>query len=229
MSKHRFLVVAGCVPLLAAAACRQRPAPPIATPPPAEPPAQSVTLPAPGTEPRYAVTVDDPDEIALLTDRLKLRGARVSGQRLHFAADERQLQQLRELGYEVGRVDPEQLDSRVLRVMRRETEEELRGFGVTVVNREDSYWIISGTLAQLRQLAANGYRLASITPDEPRPRWVRVEVGTQDDVQRVANYQVDIFSVADSAGRFVIRGAALDMQIDRLRQAGFAVVLLPRP
>ena len=74
---------------------------------------------------------------------------------------------------------------------------------------------------------AAGYVLQPIAPDEPRPRLIRIVVTSQDDVQRVANYQVDIFTVADSAGRFTINGAALDMQIDRLRAAGFTVVQLP--
>jgi hypothetical protein len=228
MSKHRFAVAASVAALLVASACR-RPAPPVETPPPTVPPTQGVVLPAPSTEPRYAITTTDPDEIALLAERLRLRQVLVAGSTLYFAADEPQLQQLRELGYEVGRVDADQVDGRVLRVQRRGTEEALREFGVTVINREPAYWIISGKLAQLRRLVAAGYRLEALAPDEPRERWIRIEVPTRDDVQRVANFQVDIFGVADSAGRFIIRGAAMDMQIDRLRQAGFTVVLLPRP
>ena len=227
MSKHRFVVAAGLVSLLVADACR-RPPPPV-EPPVTVPQAPSIELPAPSTEPRYSITTEDPDEVALLAERLKLRNVRVAGRTLYFAADDRQLQQLRELGYQVERADPERVDSRVLRVHRRGTEEELRGHGVTVINREQGYWIVSGTLAQLRQLVAAGYRLEALGRDEPRPRWIRVVATTADDVQRVANLQIDIFSVADSAGRFIIRGSAMDVQIDRLREAGFTVVLMPTP
>jgi hypothetical protein len=95
------------------------------------------------------------------------------------------------------------------------------------VAREQSYWIVSGTLAQLRRLVAAGYNLEPLRPDEPRPRLIRIVVPSSTDVQRVANLDVDIFSVADTAGRYTILGAALDMQIDRLQQAGFTVERLP--
>ena len=129
----------------------------------------------------------------------------------------------------VRRVDPEAVDSRVLRVRRTGSEDGLRESGVVVVTREPTYWIVSGTLAQLRRLVAAGYRLEALAPGEPRPRRIRVIAESATDVQRVANLDVDIFSVADTAGRYTILGAALDMHIDRLRQAGFTVVLLPIP
>jgi hypothetical protein len=187
----------------------------------------TVTLPPPSTAPRYSITTDDPDEIALLTERLKLTHARASRGALYFDANAAQLARLRELGYQVAQADPEAVDYRVLRVRRRGTEEDLRAQGITVIAREQTYWVVSGSLGQLRRLVAQGYRLEPIAPDEPRPRLIRVVVTSQDDVQRVANYQVDIFTVADSSGRFTINGAALDMQIDRLRAAGFTVVVLP--
>ena len=232
MSKCRLAVAASlAVVLVAANACRSRPVPPVETPPPpvVVPPTEQVVLPAPTGEPRYAITTDDPDEIALLVERLKLRRPIVSGKTLYFDADDRQLGQVRELGLTPVRVDADQVDSRVVRVLRRGSEDQLREYGVTVVNREQGYWVASGTLSQLRRLVADGYRLFAIASDEPRQRWVRISVASQDDVQRVANYQVDIFGVADSAGRFIIRGGALDMQIDRLRQAGFNVVVVPTP
>lgn len=212
--------------LLAVAACRG-PREPEPRPPGPEP-GPEVVLPAPSTEPRYAIATDDPDEIALLTQQLKLTRVTISAGVMYFDANEGQLGRLRELGYQVTQADPEAVGYRIVRVRRRGTEEELRTQGVTIISREQAYWIISGSLAQLRRLVSAGYRLEQIAPDEPRPRLIRIDVSSQLDVQRVANFQVDIFSVADSAGRrFTIRGAALDMQIDRLRAAGFTVVVLP--
>lgn len=185
-------------------------------------------LPAPDTTPRYAIAIDDPDEIALLMQQLKLGRVRATRGAVHFDADAAQLGRLRELGYNVTQIDTEAAGYRVLRVLRRGSEEDLRTQGITIIAREKNYWVVSGSLAILRRLVAAGYRLQAIAPDEPRPRLIRIVVGSNDDVQRVANYQVDIFSVADTTGRrFVIRGAALDMQIDRLRQAGFTVEVLP--
>jgi hypothetical protein len=228
MSKLRFAAAAAAAAVLLTGACR-RSRPSVETPPPVETQGRAVVLPPRSTAPRYAITTNDPDEIALLAQQLKLRQAMVAQGRLYFVADDAQLRRLRELGYQVERVDPETVDSRVLRVRRGGSEESLRESGVVVVQREPTYWIVAGTLAQLRRLVAAGYRLEALGPGEPRPRRIRVVVGSQADVQRIANYEVDIFSVADTAGRYTVLGAAQDMQIDRLRQAGFTVVLLPRP
>ena len=200
----------------------REPAPPS---PEGQPP---VVLPAPSKEPRYSIAVDDPDEIALLAQQVKLGRVVASRGRMYFSADESQLGRLRELGYEVTQADPEAVDYRVLRARRRASEEDLRSQGITIIAREKAYWVISGTLGQLRRLAAAGYRLDPIAPDEPHHKLIVIVVASRDDVQRVANYQVDIFTVSDTTGRrFAIHGAALDMQIDQLRAAGFTVTVLP--
>ena len=121
------------------------------------------------------------------------------------------------------------MDSRVVRVIRRGGEEQLRQYGAILISREERYWIVSARLGQLRRMAREGYGLEAIGPAEPRPPSSSWRSPARDDVQRVANLQVDIFGVADSAGRFIIRGGALDMQIDRLREAGFVVTVLPSP
>ena len=227
MSKFRLFSAAATAAALLTGGCRT-PQPSVKTTP-KETQGGTVLLPPPSTTPRYAINIEDPDEIALLTQQLKLRQVMVARGTLYFAADDAQLGRLRELGYQVRRVDPEAVDSRVLRVRRSGSEDGLRESGVVVVTREPTYWIVSGTPAQLRRLVAVGYRLEALAPGEPRPRLIRLVVGSQTDVQRVANLEVDIFSVADTVGRYTILGAALDMQIDRLRQAGFTVMLLPRP
>jgi hypothetical protein len=221
MSKLAVVLIAG----VAVLACRgpQIPPPPSTTPETLP----AIVLPEPSKTPRYSITTNDPDEIALLTQQLKLTGVTATPGAVYFEADAGQLGRLRELGYQVTQADAEAVDYRIVRVRRRGTEEELRAQGITIISREKTYWIISAKLGQLRRLVADGYLLQPIAPDEPRPRLVRIVVTSQDDVQRVANYQIDIFTVADSAGRFTIDGAALDMQIDRLRAAGFTVVQLP--
>jgi hypothetical protein len=227
MFRLRFVSAAAAGAALLTGSCRT-PAPSGETPP-RQTQGTPVTLPPPSPTPRYAINIADPDEIALLTQRLKLQNARTARGTLYFTADDAQLGRLRELGYQVERVNPDAVDSRVLRVRRTASEDGLRESGVVIVTREPSYWIVSGTMAQLRRLVAAGYRLETLGPGEPRPRRIRLVVGSSTDVQRVANLDVDIFSVADTAGRYTILGAALDMHIDRLRQAGYTVVLLPTP
>ena len=226
MHLSRFLTRVRVTVILGAIACSKG-APPNLPPTTSGP--GTFRLPPPSSSARYIVSVSDPDEIALLIQQLKLRQAIAARGLLYFEADNSQLGRLRELGYELKQVDPETVDSRVVRVRRTAPEENLRESGVIVVTREGTHWIVSGTIAQLRRLAGAGFRLDSLGPGEPRPRWIRVVVKTEDDVQRVANMEVDIFGVADSAGVYRILGAALDMQIDRLRQAGFTVTLLPTP
>lgn len=223
MTKLPNVIVLGLA--LSLSACRK---PAAEQEPPSPDTGPPVVLPAPSKEPRYSIAVDDPDEIALLTQQLKLNQVLATRGRVYFSADESQLGRLRELGYEVTQADPEAVDYRVLRVHRRGSEEDLRSQGVTIIAREKAYWVVSGTLGQLRRLAAAGYRLDAIAPDEPHHKLILIIVGSRDDVQRVANYQVDIFTVSDTTGRrFAIHGAALDMQIDQLRAAGFTVTVLP--
>ena len=207
MPNLRFSAAGAGVVILLTGACR-RPLPSVETPP-IETQGPAVLLPPPSTTPRYAIAIDDPDEIALLSQQVKLRQVMAARGTLYFAADDGQLRRLRELGYQVTRVDPEAVDIRVLRVRRSGSEDNMRESGIVVVTREPTYWIVSGTLAQLRRLVAAGYRLEALAPGEPRPRWIRLVVGSQTDVQRVANFDVDIFSVADTAGRYTILGAVL--------------------
>ena len=223
MTKLRAGVMLGMALVLSA--CRK---PAAESQPPSPEGGPAVVLPAPSKEPRYSVAVDDPDEIALLTQQLKLTQVRATRGKVYFSADASQLGRLREFGYEVTQADPEAVDYRVLRVRRRGSEEDLRSQGITIIAREKAYWVISGTLGQLRRLAAAGYRLDPIAPDEPHHKLIVIVVASRVDVQRVANYQVDIFTVSDTTGRrFAIHGAALDMQIDQLRAAGFTVTVLP--
>jgi|SRR6266850_2610298 len=223
MMRLRGIIILGLA--LTLSRCRASAPPEHQQPSPEGRPA--IALQPPSKQPLYVIATDDPDEIALLTQQLKLTNVTATPGAVYFEADAGQLGRLRELGYQVTQADPEAVDYRIVRVGRRGTEEELRGQGIIIISREKTYWIVSGKLGQLRRLVAAGYLLQPIAPDEPRPRVIRIVVTSQDDVQRVANYQVDIFTVADSAGRFTIDGAALDMQIDRLRAAGFTVVVLP--
>lgn len=78
-------------------------------------------LPAPSTTPRYAIAIDDPDEIALLRQQLKLTHVTATRGAIHFEADTGQLSRLKELGYQVTKADPEAVDYRVVRVRARDS------------------------------------------------------------------------------------------------------------
>ena len=132
------------------------------------------------------------------------RAVRLEAGRLLFHATEAQRQQLVSLGYEPLDTNPLQVFSRVVQVARRSVEDTLVALGASVINREEDYWVVRGTLEQLRTLERLGYRLAPLVENEPRPREVRIIVPESADVQRVNAIHVDIFSVEETEQGFII-------------------------
>ncbi len=173
--------------------------------------------------PVYSVQVGDADEAALLAQELELEMLRQEGSTLYFFDEPALRKKLGSLGYTPERADPYQVFHGVVRMERRGSEKDLATFGVRLINREDEYWIVEAPLATLRALQRSGYRLASLEPTEPRPRQVRVWLERPEDAQRVADLQVDIYSVGKERGRHVLYGGAFDCQIDRLKEEGFEV------
>lgn len=191
----------------------------------------AVRLEPPDTRPVWSVEVADAAEAGLLTQELKLQPLRQEGATLYFYNAEGLPERLREMGYEPAQANPYDVYRRVVRVARRGSEEELQRYGVQLINREERHWVVEGPLASLRALARGGYRLDLISADEPRPREVRIRVRSRADVQRINGLHVDIFSVSDQVGTqsttTEVHGAAFDHQIDKLRELGFEVTVIP--
>jgi hypothetical protein len=100
---------------------------------------------------------------------------------------------------------------------------ELEKLGVTIINKEEKYWIIRGTLEQLSEVKKKGYELKELE-HEPRPRGVEITVSNQADVQKVNEAGVDIYHVENKDNKLIVHGAAFDNQIELMRKMGFTVV-----
>jgi hypothetical protein len=173
--------------------------------------------------PVEAVSVGDANEAALLVQELALEPVLVEAGRLYFIADPELHQRLREVGYAPERVDMMQVERRTVRVARRGEERELLATGVRLINREDEYWIVNGTLAQLAVVRERGYRVAGLGPDEPRPREVLVRLDPGVQPTSLTPFGLNIYSVHPTETGLEVAAGAFDAQIDALRAAGFHV------
>ena len=216
--------------LFAATACKH------AQPPGYGTPAPGVDL-EPPREPILAVSVADSIEAALLEQQLNVVPVRLDGTTLYLYDRGGIGARLADLGYDPQRVNGSQVAQRTVRVSQQGAapREDLSKFGVSVINRERDHWVVSGSLAALRALTGAGYQLAPVRDPEPRPRQVRVLARSIEDVGRLGGI-MDIYSVerADrqqqtKGGPVIVYGAAFDFEIDRIRELGMEVEILPPP
>lgn len=181
------------------------------------------TLEPPDPRPVLAIEVADDIEVDLLKQQLKLEAVRRDGRWLYFYEAGDISDRLVQYGYQPQRANVYDVFRRVVRVRRQGEEDALGEFGVTLINREETYWVVEGALANLRALERAGFRLEVLGTNEPRPREIRVSLRSRNDVQRIAEMHVDIFSVGETKAGWVLTGAAFDHQIDRMQAAGFEV------
>jgi len=170
------------------------------------------------------IAVDDGDEVALLAQQLKVAVPLVEDRTAYLVDRPGLIDRLAALGYKPAVVDRQSVEQRVVRVLRRGTDAELRQVGIELINREATYWVVRGRLNALAALERMGYRLQRVAPGEPRPREVRITAKSHEDVQRIAAFGVDIYTARDTVSGVIVYGGAFDSQIDSLRAAGFSVV-----
>jgi hypothetical protein len=189
--------------------------------------------------PVYSVQVEDATEAALIEQELKINIVRLTGNRL-FYYDENNgfAQQLKQLGYgDAQKEDLYQVYKKYQKLMLAGLKDSLPAFrkklmeqNIIVINQEKDHWIVYGTLAALNQIIKQGYTLQKIDY-EPRPREVEIYVNSVDDVQKIANLGIDIFSSqAGKAERSItIHGSAFDHQLEDVKNLGFTFkIIKPR-
>jgi hypothetical protein len=185
---------------------------------------------APHTKlPLFQVAIEDPGEAAIIMQQLKIAPVLVEAHTMYFVDSAGAAKRLSEAGYELKPASAVQIETRIVHVPIHGAETELLSTGVTLINREKDYWVISGTLAQLALLPRLGYSLEPMG-DEPRPRSVRVTVASSADVQAVNAMGVDIYATMaakEPKGAIVILCGAFDSQIDAMEKAGYKVVRDP--
>lgn len=177
-----------------------------------------------------SIQVGDADEAALLQQELKIEIQQVKDKRLFYFAGSKDIDaRLSELGYSIRKEDLMQVYDKYVQVTVNgkvpdsSKSAELEKLGVTVINKEEKYWVIRGTLEQLKEVKKKGYELKELE-HEPRPRGVQITVSNQADVQKVNEAGVDIYHVENKDNKLIVHGAAFDNQIELMRKMGFTVV-----
>jgi hypothetical protein len=183
----------------------------------------------PGTDSRklYRIEAEDADEVALIEQELKLKPALVRGRSVYYYGDEQINKRLAEFDYHPSAVDPDEVFTRVVRIVEKVEETTLRDVGATVILRERAYLVIRATPKQLRVLSQLGYKIEELGAKEPQPRRVRLVVSTAAQIAEVGALRVDIDTVQKTKEGNVIVGDAFDDVIDELRARGFNVQILP--
>ena len=179
-----------------------------------------------------SIDVGDPMEAALLQQELKVAPIRMEGSRLYYASNNALNAQLRSYGYDPKKEEPLLVHNRLVQIARSgsASEDAIRAAGARIVTREDTYWLVYGSLAALQNLARSGFRITPLK-GEARPREVKIEAATLADVQKIGALRVDIFTVRphrktpndEHAQGFDVYGAAFDDAIDELRAAGYNI------
>ena len=145
--------------------------------------------------PVYTIEASDASEIAILVQKFNLDVVSRSGGALTFRAPATVLSELENFGYAVTSPNPGRVQTRVVRLLRAGAEEPDFGkLGVTFINREENYWVVSGDLVTLRGLVEQGWSIAPVEGDEPRPRPIIVRVQNLDDLERLKTTGMEIWT-----------------------------------
>jgi hypothetical protein len=183
----------------------------------------------PDKRPVQSIQIGDAEEAALLQQELKIEIQQVKDKRLFYFSGNKDLDaRLKELGYSIQREDLMQIYYKYAQVTIKDKvpdsskAAELEKLGVIILNKEEKFWIIRGTLEQLKQVKKKGYQVKELEK-EPRPRYVEIVVTAQTDIQKVNETGVDIYSVETKDKTFIIHAGAFDNQIDLIRKLGFTV------
>lgn len=204
----------------------------------AQPSIEALSLDPPDARPVFAIDISDADEAALLAQRLDIQILRLEGARLYFTAEHETLEALASLGYHPEEQNPLAVYRRVVRLFPREGEsaidDELTGaLRLDLINREAEYWIVVGSLQQLRATRELGFGLAQVSANEPRPRAVRIVAPNEAAIREIVDPDLDVHGVAPRGASpddgFLIDASAFDYQIDSLRRRGFEVQILEEP
>lgn len=181
-------------------------------------------------EPRFfRIQIEDALEARLIQQELKLVPVRVAEGAFYYYGDEAINKRLRAIGYRPAAVDPNQVLSRMVRIDRDGSEKEVRDLGARVMLRESDHWVVRGTLSQIRALSRLGYRVREIGDREPRPREVRIRVPDVEHIRGLAPLLADIYGEQARGDELEVFGAAWDDMIDKIRDQGYSVEVLPPP
>lgn len=186
--------------------------------------------------PVYSIKVEDATEAAILEQELKLQILKLEGNQLYYSDEKGAMgDRLVQFGYDrPTKEDPYQVNKTYRMLLLKSVKDslpalaaKLKELKLSVINQEKDHWVLYGSLAALQQVQSKGYQLAKLNY-ELRPREIKVEVESREDIQKIANLGVDIFSSASSQTRriIIVEGSAFDHQIEEIRKMGFTVTIV---
>jgi hypothetical protein len=187
------------------------------------------TFEPPDSRPIQSIEIADAEEAALVQQQLGVEVQQIQGNRLYyFAVNKNTDEKLKEIGYTIRKENSMQLYYQYVQVTFKDKApdssktEELKKAGVLIINKEEKFWIIRGTLEQLKQLEKMGYTLKKLDK-EPRPREVEITVTNESAIQKINETGVDIYSVEKKKDSYTVYGGAFDYQIEKIQEMGFSV------
>ncbi|MBT8258763.1 MAG: hypothetical protein KJO49_09855 [Bacteroidia bacterium] len=184
--------------------------------------------------PVKSIKIDDAEEASLIQQELDIEVKYVANNTLYFYSDNQEtLSQLEEIGYLVKDENPKQISFRMVKLISKNktslsTEKnisilkELQEYRIKVFNREKSHWVIYGSLDDLSRLKELGFVMENLET-EIHPRSVKIIVPSKDDIQKINEMGVDIYSSGQEGDSYLVYGGAYDYQIDLMAEAGYQI------
>lgn len=193
-----------------------------------------VNLEPTDNRPVKSIQVSDADEVAIIEQEMDIEIKYVKENTLYFYTNNQEtLSSLEDIGYQINEISPMQTSFRLVKIISKDDmllsvdkndsiRVELEQYNIKILKREDTYWAIHGSLENLTSLPALGYKIEDLD-SEVRPRSIKIIVPTSEDVQKVNEMHVDIYSSGPDQEVYIIYGGAYDYQIDMLESAGYEV------
>src|SRR5712692_65629 len=130
----------------------------------------------------YSIEVEDAIEAGLIEQQLKIKPEFLRGHTFLCYGDEAANASLRQFGYFPAPVEEDSVFTQIVRVALKGNAQAIRELGVTMVLAERTTWVVRASPRQVLLLRRLGYQVIPLGPNEPRPRQVRLIVGTPEQV-----------------------------------------------
>lgn len=184
--------------------------------------------------PVKSIQVGDATEAALIEQELDIEIKYIENNMLYFYVNSQNtIAELKNLDYRITEVSPGQISFRLVKMVSKNDlkfsiekndtfQNELQEYNIKLMKREEDHWVIHGSLENLRKIEDLGYKLEELD-QEIRPRSIEIIVPSREDIQKVNELGIDIYSSGPQEDSYIIYGGAFDYQIDLLESTGFIV------
>jgi len=195
----------------------------------------TVNLNPPDEGPVKSVQVGDAMEAGLIQQGMDIEIKFIDGNTLYFyASNQKLISDLEDIGYNIQDTNPMQISFKLVKLVSKNNsklseekneiiQKQLQEYNIKVLKREKNYWAIYGSLENLSRIRELGYKIKELDT-EVRPRSIEIKVPTREDIQKVNEMNIDIYSTLPQKEDYIIiYGGAYDYQIDLLESSGYEV------